>query len=204
MSHQEKIWEDAINLLKQDLGNQGYKKLRTYISYAEQDGGIINIYVPDDISRETIEIKYLPLIKNALSRATDNTDTVINIITEPEELVIPDNNIDMLNKQEFEEIITRIIEQMGYTIASYRGSYLLAEKLDNIIAVKPQYSTSKVKRIETEEINSALSKTEAVKAVIATNHYFSPGAQVFAQANNIILWDRDIIKRKTEELIKQK
>lgn len=39
------------------------------------------------------------------------------------------------------------------------------------------------------------------KVVVITNNYFTPSAKELAQSNDVILWDRDILKEKIKELM---
>lgn len=37
------------------------------------------------------------------------------------------------------------------------------------------------------------------KGIVVTNNYFTASATELAKSNNVILWDRDMLKRKMEE-----
>lgn len=115
------------------------------------------------------------------------------------------NDIDLMDGHEFERFISLLFTKMGYTTEVTRGSGdqgldILAEKNGVKIGIQAKCYANKVTNKAVQEISTALSHYNCNKGMVVTNNFFTDSAVELAQSNNIILWDRDILKSKLEEI----
>lgn len=82
-----------------------------------------------------------------------------------------------------------------------QGMDIIAEKGGNRIGIQSKFYSSKVTNKAVQEIFTALNHYNCSKGIVVTNNYFTDSAVELAQSNNIILWDRDILKSKIGELL---
>lgn len=114
------------------------------------------------------------------------------------------NDVDLMDGHEFERFISLLFTKMGYQTEVTRGSGdqgldVLAEKNGIKIGIQAKCYTNKVTNKAVQEISAALSHYNCSKGMVITNNYFTDSAVELAESNNIILWDRDLLKKKIEE-----
>lgn len=109
------------------------------------------------------------------------------------------HHMDTLDGVQFEKVLGRLFEQMGYEVqftkvTGDQGADLLLSKAGEKKIVQ-------AKRYKNTVSNSAVQEAVAAKAfygydhaAVATNNYFTEGAIALAQANGVELIDRDTLK----------
>ncbi len=115
------------------------------------------------------------------------------------------NDVDLMDGYEFEQFIGLLFTKMGYTTEITKGSGdqgmdIIAERDGNRIGIQAKCYSNKVTNKAVQEIFSSLNYYNCGKGVVITNNYFTDSALELAQSNNIVLWDRDILKRKIDEV----
>lgn len=110
--------------------------------------------------------------------------------------------IDRLSGQEFERVVADIFENMGYTVqltpaSNDLGVDVLAQRVFNKHHEKVGIQ---VKRYSGAVGNSAIQEIVAAKdyyglntLYVVTNSYFTRSALKLAAANEVVLWDRDVL-----------
>lgn len=116
------------------------------------------------------------------------------------------NDIDLLDGYEFEQLISLLFTEMGYVADITKGSGdqgadIIAEKDNNRIGIQAKCHSNPVTNTAVQEITASLNYYNCNKGMVITNNYFTKSAIELAQSNNIILWDRDILKIKIDELL---
>lgn len=132
---------------------------------------------------------------NNLSKATITNEIKCSI-----------NDIDLMTGFEFENFIGELFEKMGYktTITQKskdQGVDVIAIKSSQVLGIQTKCYSSNVSNSSIQEVVAGISFYKCTKGIVVTNSYFTKSAIELATANNIILWDRNMLKRKIEELI---
>ncbi len=115
------------------------------------------------------------------------------------------HDVDLMDGYEFEQFVGLIFTKMGYMIEITKGSGdqgldVIAEKSGNRIGIQAKCYSNKVTNKAIQEIFTALNYYNCDKGIVVTNNYFTDSALDLAQSNNIVLWDRDILKKKIDEV----
>lgn len=115
------------------------------------------------------------------------------------------NDIDLMDGHEFERFVSFIFTKMGYITEITRGSGdqgldVIAEKNGVKIGIQAKCYSSKVSNTAVQEISAALRYYNCCKGMVITNNYFTNSAMELAESNDIVLWNRDILKMKIEEI----
>ncbi|MER2262217.1 MAG: restriction endonuclease [Psychrobacillus sp.] len=102
---------------------------------------------------------------------------------------------------EFEHFVAELFSKMGYlsvvTKASGdQGIDVIAEKNGRKFGIQSKCYGSKVNNSAVQEVVAGLSYYNCDKGIVVTNNYFTNSAIELAKINNIILWDRDMLKEK--------
>lgn len=116
------------------------------------------------------------------------------------------DDIDMMNGSEFEHFVCELYKKMGYKAevtkqSGDQGLDVIAEKGDKRIGVQAKCYSGTVGNSAVQEAVAGKSYYHCDKVVVITNNYFTPSAKELAQSNDVILWDRDILKEKIKELM---
>lgn len=115
------------------------------------------------------------------------------------------NDVDLMDGYEFEQFLSYLFTKMGYTTevtksSGDQGMDIIVEKGGNRVGIQSKCYSSKVTNRAVQEIFTALNHYNCSKGIVVTNNYFTDSAVELAQSNNVILWDRDILKIKIGEL----
>ncbi|QQS38535.1 restriction endonuclease [Candidatus Woesebacteria bacterium] len=117
------------------------------------------------------------------------------------------NEIDKMDGQAFEEYLTNLFRNMGYSVrhvGSYHGDYgadLIVSKNGKTIAVQVKRHKS---YIGVDAVREALGSIKMYKcngAMVVTNSYFTRQAKRLARVNGVELWDRNVLVGKILEFI---
>ena len=108
--------------------------------------------------------------------------------------------------EEFEVYLKNIFEKLGYNVEMTKvtgdqGADLILSK-DNIrTVVQAKFYTNTVGNKAVQEVTSAIAFYSADKGMVVTNNYYTKSAIELAKANNIVLWDYDILQEKIDKII---
>lgn len=136
------------------------------------------------------ECKYLDKL-----RKYENNDSIRYTIAQ----------IDMMDSIQFEKFIADFFDSLGYQAKATKpsgdqGVDIIAQKGNKIIAIQAKHYSQAVGNHAIMEVVGGAKFYNASICYVITNNYFTKSAKVLAAANNVILWDRDILIEKLSEL----
>lgn len=106
------------------------------------------------------------------------------------------SHIDRMNGSQFEAFLERLFKSMGYRAHNIhdRGDYgadllVLFDGKRTVVQAK-RYSDS-VGLGAVQEAVAAVAYYDCEAAMVVTNNYFTDSARRLAEANDVVLWDRD-------------
>lgn len=116
------------------------------------------------------------------------------------------NDIDLMSGVEFEKFMQILLAKMGYSteltkVSGDQGIDIIARKNEQKIGVQAKCYSGKVSNSAVQEVVAGLAYYKLDKGIVVTNSWYTDGAIQLAQANNIVLWDRDMLSRKINEVI---
>lgn len=134
----------------------------------------------------------------------ESFESMLNI--KPEYHILNINDIDWMTGPEFEKAICSLFDNMGYkthlTKASGdQGVDVIAEKSGIKIGIQAKCYSSSVSNSAVQEIVAGIKHYGIERGFVITNNYFTNSAKELAKSNNIILWDRDYLNNKLNELL---
>lgn len=108
--------------------------------------------------------------------------------------------VDRMTGEEFEDFLKIHFEELGCTVSttSISGDYgadLILNYKDRIVAVQAKRHQSMIGVKAIQEVIGSIAYYEADVGLVVTNSTFTRNAVNLALANDIILWDRDILVR---------
>ena len=123
------------------------------------------------------------------------------IMGEPEYTI---DDIDMMNGKEFEEFVCELYLRMGYSAeitkqTGDQGIDVIAEKKGNRIGIQAKCYAGTVGNSAVQQVVAGKLFYNCNKAVVITNNYFTTSAIELAEANEVILINRDILKDKIRD-----
>ena len=87
--------------------------------------------------------------------------------------------------------------KVEYTKASGdQGIDLILTKNNQKTGVQAKCYSQKVSNSAVQEAVAGKSYYHLDRVIVITNNYFTQGAKELASSNNVILWDRDVLKEK--------
>ena len=115
------------------------------------------------------------------------------------------DSIDIMTGYEFEKFISELFRKMGYSTNVTKGSGdqgidVVIEKSGIKIGVQAKCYSGGVTNKAIQETVAGLKYYGCEKGIIVTNNFYTNSAIKLAEVNNIVLWDRNILKQKIEEL----
>lgn len=116
-------------------------------------------------------------------------------------LFISIDDIDLMDGTEFEELIARLFRKMGYdaevTKASGdQGVDVIATKNGFKYGIQAKCYSGQVGNSSIQEVVAGKTYYSLNKAIVVTNNFFTKSAIKLAEANGVVLWDRNILKEK--------
>lgn len=116
------------------------------------------------------------------------------------------DDLDLMTGNEFEYAIAELFKKMGYfavvTKASGdQGIDIIAKKEGRKFGIQTKCYGSKVTNTAVQETVAGIVYYECDRGIVITNNHFTPSAIELAGKNNIILWNRDILKEKFKEFM---
>lgn len=111
------------------------------------------------------------------------------------------DDIDLMTGQEFEELVSELFERMGYkteiTKASGdQGIDVLATKGNIKLGIQAKCYSGSVGNAAIQEAVAGKAYYNLDKVLVLTNSTFTASAIELAQVNNVVLWDRTLLKEK--------
>jgi hypothetical protein len=115
------------------------------------------------------------------------------------------DEVDLLSGKEFELFVADVFNRMGYTTqltknSGDQGIDVIAEKNGLKIGIQTKCYSNAVSNSAIQEVTAGLKHYKLQKGMVITNNYFTSSAAELAKSNDILLWDRDILKEKLVEL----
>ena len=115
-------------------------------------------------------------------------------------------DVDMMNGSEFEYFVCELYKKMGYKAevtkqSGDQGLDVIVEKGDKRIGVQAKCYSGTVGNSAVQEAVAGKNYYHCDKVVVVTNNYFTPSAKELAHSNDVVLWDRDILKEKIKEIM---
>lgn len=111
------------------------------------------------------------------------------------------DEVDMMTGNEFEHFICKLFIEMGYSAevtkqTGDQGIDIIAQKNNIRIGIQAKCYGSTVGNAAIQEVTAGKKFYNCNKVIVVTNNYFTPSAIQLAQANEVILWDRSMLKEK--------
>lgn len=106
--------------------------------------------------------------------------------------------IDRMSGEEFEIYMKVRFEALGFRVSSTKtsndyGADLILEKKKQIIAVQCKRYQSNIGVRAIQEVIGSMAYYGASRGLVVTNSYYTSNAKQLAYANDVILWDRDVL-----------
>lgn len=101
---------------------------------------------------------------------------------------------------EFEELLAAHFRKAGYKVSltpasnDYGADLVLKSKREVIVVQAKRYK-GKVSNSAIQEIVAAIPYYNATSAMVVTNSFFTKNAKILADANQVVLWDRNDLVR---------
>lgn len=139
-----------------------------------------------------------------LTLSSDNQiDSEVSDSGNQENLYYSIDDIDFMSGTEFEYFISILFESMNFktkitNLTGDQGVDVIARKGINEIGIQCKCYSGRVGNSAIQEVYSGLKYYKLNKGMVITNNYFTKAAVELAESNNIILWDRSILKEKIE------
>ena len=111
------------------------------------------------------------------------------------------NKIDRMGGRQFEIFIAKLFKKMGYSTevtpeSGDQGIDVIAKDGNITIGIQTKRLAGKVSNTAVQEVVAGLRFHNCDKGIVVSNNYFTQSAIDLASANNIELWDRDVLIRK--------
>lgn len=111
------------------------------------------------------------------------------------------SRIDCMDGPMFEQWCANLLKKCGYENVSISGKSgdqgvdIIAEKDDIRYAIQCKCYSSPLGNTPVQEVYAGKTKHNCFIAAVMTNNYFTRGAKELASATNVLLWDRDKLKK---------
>lgn len=116
------------------------------------------------------------------------------------------DDVDFMNGLEFEKFLADMFNMMGYQTeitktSGDQGIDVIAEKGGQRIGVQAKCYSSTVGNSAIQEAVAGKAFYKLDKVIVITNNFFSDSAIQLAQANGVVLWDRNLLKEKIVDVM---
>lgn len=116
------------------------------------------------------------------------------------------DDIDLMTGSEFEEFVAMLFKKMGYSTevtkaSGDQGIDVLAERNGNKIGIQVKRYSGAVGNSAVQEAVAGKKFYGCDKVIVVCNNYFTPAAIDLADTNDVVLWNRDMIKEKIRDLL---
>ncbi len=115
------------------------------------------------------------------------------------------DDIDLMSGQEFENLIAELFSKLGYKsevtkATGDQGVDVIVEKNGNKIGIQAKCYSGTVGNSAIQEVVAGKKYYRLDKVMVITNSFFTDSAQKLAHANSVVLWDRNTLKEKIDEI----
>lgn len=115
------------------------------------------------------------------------------------------DDVDMMTGLQFEDFISVLFQKLGYAVTQTKASGdqgidIIIEKNGLRMGVQTKCYAKNVNNSAVQEVVAGLRHYNLSKGIVVTNNYFTQSAQELAESNQIVLWDRDMLKLKLTEI----
>lgn len=115
------------------------------------------------------------------------------------------DDIDIMTGVEFERFIESLFKKIGYSTkitkqSNDQGIDILVQKNNIKIGIQAKCYTNSVGNSAIQEVTAGKKYYNCNKVIVVTNNYFTKSAIELANINNVVLWDRHILKEKLKEI----
>lgn len=110
------------------------------------------------------------------------------------------NYIDMLNGHQFEEYCSFLLKEYGFTNLTVtkgsgdKGVDIIAYLNGKKFAIQCKCYSNKLGNSPIQEVVAGKNYYGCNAAIVLTNNYFTKSAIELAEANNVLLWDREVLR----------
>lgn len=116
------------------------------------------------------------------------------------------DDVDMMNGNEFEHFVCELYEKMGYKAevtkqSCDQGLDVIAEKNGIRIGIQAKCYSNTVGNSAIQEAVAGKEFYKCDKVAVVTNNTYTSSAIELARVNEVILWNRDMLKAKIKELM---
>lgn len=106
--------------------------------------------------------------------------------------------IDKMTGREFEDFLKLRFEHLGFTVQTTKasndyGADLILQRKNFTIALQAKRYKGSIGVKAVQEVIGSMAYYEADKGLVVTNSFFTKNAQNLAAANNVALWNRDVL-----------
>ena len=115
------------------------------------------------------------------------------------------SDIDLMSGQEFEQFVSSLFNELGYETSVTKtsgdqGIDIIAKKGNDVVAIQTKCYSKPVGNHAIMEAVAGAKYYNATKTMVITNNVFTKSARELAQVNNVVLWDRTVLKEKINEI----
>ncbi len=115
------------------------------------------------------------------------------------------NDIDLMTGAQFEWFISYLFSKLGYSTemtkaSGDQGVDVIARKGKAVVAIQAKCYSKPVGNHAIMEAVAGAKYYNATKTIVVTNNGFTKSARELAQVNNVVLWDRTVLKEKINEI----
>lgn len=209
--HDGKFGEESINEyvhrcldsnIIDSLDDYGFTLLTYYI--LKQKNNIYNTFPFEIKNIQTTINEFKEKRQNELLRKQilSENSTEITIRTQFRPSI---NDIDVMTGVEFEKFVCVLFQRMGYIAyvtqtSRDQGLDVIAEKNGKRIGIQAKCYANIVSNSAVQEAVAGKNYYNCERVIVVTNNFFTKSAIDLAKANNVVLWNRDILKEKIIEL----
>lgn len=116
------------------------------------------------------------------------------------------DDIDLMTGFEFESFIELLFSKMGYSAYATKksgdqGIDVIAIKDNTKIGIQAKCYSFTVGNSAIQEVVAGKAFYNCTKLIVIINNFFTNSAKELARSNNVILWDRNMLKQKIKELL---
>jgi restriction system protein len=111
-------------------------------------------------------------------------------------------DIDKMDGLAFENYLTSLFQKMGYSVkhvGTTSGDYgadLIIQKGQQTIAVQAKRHKTNIGEDAVREALGSIKMYKCNSAMVVTNNYFSRQSKKLAQANGVVLWNRNTLTQR--------
>ena len=213
------IKKTVLSILAEDVGNEfeltGENSLTEFLSNEcivhDDQTNIFKLSIYENVNNylDYSLIKTFEIVKKKIEKERQSIQEK-NIRNS---LFLEDNNenkskksisledLDFMTGVEFERYLGEEFSKIGYAVnytkaSGDQGIDLILTKNNQKTGVQAKCYSQKVSNSAVQEAVAGKSYYHLDRVIVITNNYFTQGAKELASSNNVILWDRDVLKEK--------